>query len=203
MAEKLSWMNEPTNWHDDGRLLTFTTKAGVDFWRNTLVNTIADDGHLYYEEVSGDFVAAVRVSGQYLDQYDQAGLVVRQDELNWLKCGVENVIGKWADRYNYVGSANLVCASLTTNGWSEWSVLPQFSQNPPFVWVRVIREGQTFFVDFSLDGSEYKLIKLFSFPTAQKLRVGRYATSPAGGGFEVSFDDYSLVSSRKTEEKNG
>jgi uncharacterized protein len=199
VKQKPRWLHEPPTWNDSGERLTFSTAKGVDFWRNTLVGTIADNGHLYYNEVENDFTATVRVSGEYRDQYDQAGLFVRQDEFNWLKCGVENVIGKWADRYEYKGNANLVCASLTTNGWSEWSVLPQFRENPRHVWMRVIREGKTVFVDFSLDGSDYKLIKLFAFPKAKKLLVGRYATSPAGNGFEVTFDQYSLTMLEKQE----
>jgi uncharacterized protein len=191
------WLHEPPQWDDDGSRLTFRTKGGVDFWRSTLVGTIADDGHLYYNEVDGDFVATVRVSGEYRDQYDQAGLVIRQDEFNWLKCGVENIIGKWADMFEYKGSAHVICSGLTVNGWSEWSPLPQLSQNPPYVWMRLAREGKTFFVSFSLDDSRYDLIKLFALPQATRLLVGRYATSPAGSGFDVTFDSYSLVHTKK------
>jgi regulation of enolase protein 1 (concanavalin A-like superfamily) len=186
------WLHEPPEWNDDGSKLSFRTKGGVDFWRSTLVNTVADDGHLYYNEVNGDFAATVRVSGDYRDQYDQAGLFVRQDQNNWLKCGVEHIMGNWAERYKYDGSALVVCSGLTTNGWSEWSPLPQLPKNPDFVWMQVVREGKTFFVSFSLDGSKYHVIKLFALPDATKVLVGRYATSPAGKGFNVSFDSYSL-----------
>ena len=188
-----TWLHEPPEWKDNGSRLTFRTKGGVDFWRSTLVGTIADDGHLYYNEVDGDFVCTMRISGEYRDQYDQAGLFVRQDEYNWLKCGVEHIMGKWAERYEYRGSAHVVCTGLTTNGWSEWSPLPQFPQNPPYVWMQIVREGATFFVSFSLDGSKYDVIKLFALPHADRVLVGRYATSPAGKGFDVSFDSYLLV----------
>ena len=187
------WLHEPPEWDDDGSKLTFRTKGGVDFWRNTLVNTVADDGHLYYSEANGDFVATVRVSGDYRDQYDQAGLIVRQDANNWLKCGVEHIMGNWAERYKYEGSALVLCSGLTTNGWSEWSPLPQLPKNPDFVWMQVVREGKTFFVSFSLDGMKYDVIKLFALPDATKVLIGRYATSPAGKGFTVTFDAYSLT----------
>jgi hypothetical protein len=187
------WLHEPSEWSDDGSKLTFRTTGGVDFWRSTLVDTVADDGHLYYNEANGDFTATVRVSGEYRDQYDQAGLFVRQDENNWLKCGVEYIMGSWAERYQYEGSALVVCSGLTTNGWSEWSPLPQLPKNPDYVWMQVVREGKTFFVSFSLDGKKYDVIKLFALPTASKVLIGRYATSPSGKGFNVSFDSYSLV----------
>jgi hypothetical protein len=191
------WLHEPLQWNDDMTKLSFRTKGGVDFWRSTLVHTISDDGHLYYNEVDGDFTATVRVSGDYRDQYDQAGLLVRQDAENWLKCGVELIIGKWADMFEYRGNAHVICSGLTTNGWSEWSPIPQLPENPPHIWIRVTREKTTLFVSFSLDGSKYDIIKLFALPYATRLLVGRYATSPAGKGFNVSFDQYSLVEPQK------
>jgi regulation of enolase protein 1 (concanavalin A-like superfamily) len=36
----------------------------------------------------------VKVTGQFHDLYDQAGLMVRIDAENWMKCGVEFVDGK-------------------------------------------------------------------------------------------------------------
>ena len=81
-----------------------------------------------------------------------------------------------------------LCRSL-----SEWSPLPQLPKNPDFVWMQVVREGKTFFVSFSLDGMKYDVIKLFALPDATKVLIGRYATSPAGKGFTVNFDAYSLT----------
>jgi uncharacterized protein len=186
------WLNEPPEWREDDGELVIRTAGKVDFWRNTLVDYVEDSAHLYYDLVDGDFVATVRFGGDYRDQYDQAGLVVRQDDRNWLKCGVELVNGEWSRDYRYRGAAHLVMAGLTVNGWSEWSTLPQLPENPERVWMRVIRDGSTLFVDWSLDGEEFTVLKLCALPDAGELAVGRYAAAPAGGGFVARFDSYSL-----------
>src|ERR1043166_99071 len=38
---------------------------------------------------AGDFTAELRVAARYEALYDQAGLMVRIDEANWVKAGVE------------------------------------------------------------------------------------------------------------------
>jgi regulation of enolase protein 1 (concanavalin A-like superfamily) len=89
-------------------------------------------------------------------------------------------------------------AGLTTNGWSEWSTLPQLPTNPATVRMRVTRDGSTLFVDYSLDGEPYTILKLCALPDATDLMVGRYAASPVGSGFTARFHAFSLT---KTESK--
>jgi len=187
------WLNEPPEWTQEGTQLTIRTAGQVDFWRNTFVDYIEDSAHFYYELVEGDFVAKVRFSGEYRDQYDQAGLVIREDAQNWLKCGVEIVNRTWTKDYHYRGSAHLIMAGLTSGGWSEWSTLPQLPENPAWVWFRVTREGKTIFVDYSLDDREYTILKLCALPHAGALMVGRYAAAPTGEGFIARFDPYELT----------
>lgn len=209
MAAGFEWLNEPPEWNDDGSTMTLVPGPQTDFWRRTLEDKLTDEdfaalglttgqyvvnnGHLYYSEADGDFTVSVKVAGEFSSQYDQAGLMVRQDDENWIKYGLEIVQGTWADRYEYRGSAHLLGCTFTSHGWSEWSVLPQFPQEPSVIWLRIIREGHSFFVDFSLDGEEFNLIKLCSMPDATRLQVGRYATAPTGNGFPVTFTDYGLT----------
>jgi regulation of enolase protein 1 (concanavalin A-like superfamily) len=44
---------------------------------------------LFYQKIKGDFIVEVKVRGKYQELYDQAGIMVRLDEANWLKCGIE------------------------------------------------------------------------------------------------------------------
>ena len=39
--------------------------------------------------MEGDFSAEVLVNGYYEELYDQAGLMLRVDALNWIKAGIE------------------------------------------------------------------------------------------------------------------
>ncbi len=198
-SRSFQWLNEPPEWQDDGSTLTIRTAPLTDFWRRTFEEhspqgeVIIDNGHVYYETVDGDFRVAVKVMGSYRDQYDQAGLMIREDEENWIKFSPEVIQGLWADRYKYrMGSVCLGCA-YTYGGRSEWNVLPEFLENPKAFWLRITREKRTFFVDFSLDGESFSLIKLLSFPEARPLMVGRYAASPTGDGFTARFEEYSVA----------
>jgi regulation of enolase protein 1 (concanavalin A-like superfamily) len=185
-------MNEPPEWRDDGGTLTIRAAPGTDFWRRTMVDKIKDDGHFYYQVVEGDFVAVVNVGAAYKAQFDQAGLFVRQNALNWLKCGVEAVNGIWERDYAYSGTAHLIMAGLTTRGWSEWAALPQLPENPASVWIRVIREDKSLLVDYSLDGVTFSILKVCALPGAPRIRIGRFAASPTGDNFVATFRSYSL-----------
>ena len=50
-------------------------------------------GVCQYETVTGDFTATVKITGNYAVLYDQAGLMVRESETVWMKCGIEYLEG--------------------------------------------------------------------------------------------------------------
>lgn len=181
------WLNEPSQWDAKPDGLRLRTDAHVDFWRETLIGEVRDSAHFYFTEVTGDFTIALRLAGNYQEQYDQAGIVVRRDAENYLKCGVEFIKGMWEGRYPYRGDARLIYSALTTNGRSEWSTLPQLPTEPDAVWLRIERESDAFFVSHSVDGEDFTVMKLFSIPNAETIAVGPYAGSPEGAGYDVEF----------------
>jgi uncharacterized protein len=173
------WYNEPAKWSADGSTITVTTDAKTDFWRITHYGFIRDNGHVYAQEIKGDFTASVKIIGAYRDLYDQAGLMLRIDDKNWIKCGIELV--------ESVQQASVV----VTREFSDWSVLA-LPQNPPALWLRVTRSGDAVEVHFSLDGSTYTLMRVAYFPALQPVHVGVMCCSPEGQGFEVRFEDFQL-----------
>jgi len=87
----MDWHNEPPMWTVDGRMITVKSGPKTDFWRTTHYGFIRDNGHFYHDRIAGNFLVEVKVSGAYAALYDQAGLMVRVDEANWIKCGIEFV----------------------------------------------------------------------------------------------------------------
>ena len=172
----MEWFNPPGQWRDEDGVVTITTSPKTDFWRITHYGFIRDDGHFYFQEVSGDFSLSAKISGAYHDLYDQAGLMVRIDERNWLKCGVELVEG--------VQQASAVL----TRDYSDWSVIP-LPSNPSSIWFRIKRSGDALEVSYSLDGADYAMLRLAYFPTAATVKAGLMCASPRGEGFEVVFED--------------
>lgn len=176
----MQWYNEPPQWKLENSMLMVTTGAKTDFWRTTHYGFIRDDGHFYYQTAEGDFVFTAQFTGQYHDLYDQAGVMLRVDEQNWIKCGVEFVEG--------VQQASVV----VTRQFSDWSVTP-LPQNPPTIWLKVKRSGDAVEVFYSLDGSHYTLLRLAYLPPDKPVQVGIMCASPQGAGFTVHFDHFQLT----------
>jgi hypothetical protein len=178
----MEWSNEPQKWTVHGDTITVTSDAKTDFWRKTHYGFIHDNGHFYHRTVKGDFVADVRFSGAYTALYDHAGLMVRVDEETWIKCGIELVDG--------VQHASAV----VTRDYSDWSVVP-LPQNPPQIWLRVVRQGSAIEVFYALDGAHYTMIRTAYLSEAERAQVGLMCAAPEGDGFTVTFEDFTIQAS--------
>lgn len=176
----MKWYNEPAKWQADGSHLQVTADGQTDYWRVTLHDFIKDDAPFYYDEVAGDFTATVKVSGQYNALYDQAGIMVRESETVWLKCGIEFLEG--------VQQASAVI----TRNFSDWSIVP-LPDNPATVWFQVKRIGSAVEVYYSRDGEDFNLIRQGYLSTTETLQVGMMCAAPKGDGFDVLFEHYSIV----------
>lgn len=176
----MQWYNEPPQWSHENGILTLTTGAKTDFWRITHYDFIRDDGHFYYDSTEGDFTFTAQFTGQYRDLYDQAGIMLRIDHENWIKCGVEFVEG--------VQQASVV----VTRGVSDWSVIPM-PHNPATFWLKVKRERDAVEVFYALDGVQYTMIRLAYFPPGVAAQVGVMACSPQGAGFTVRFEQFGIA----------
>jgi uncharacterized protein len=176
----MQWYNEPPRWREQNGTIHITTGAKTDFWRKTHYDFIRDDGHFYYETVTGDFTTEVKITGQYQVLYDQAGLMVRQDETTWLKCGIE-----------YVEAVQNVSA-VVTRDFSDWSVVP-LQQPPVSLRLRVQRRAEAIEVQYSLDGEHYQMLRLTYLTDAATLQVGLMAASPQGEGCEITFEDFKII----------
>ncbi len=175
----MQWYNEPPVWQilTDG--VQLTTGAQTDFWRKTHYGFIRDNGHFYYQTVTGDFTATVKITGQYQVLYDQAGLMVRENEMTWLKCGIE-----------FVESVQNVSA-VVTRDFSDWSVVPLLHP-PASLWLRLHRRAEAIEIQYSLDGTRYQLLRLTHLTHTNTLDVGIMAASPQGDGCKINFSELTI-----------
>lgn len=179
LFEKFKWFNKPGFWKDTADTLIIKTDAKTDFWRKTHYGFIRDNGHFFYRIVKGDFVLKVKLSGNYTDLYDQAGIMIRKDEENWIKAGIE-----WVDGVQQV-------SAVVTREFSDWSVLP-WTDNPPCLWLKVKRAGDFVSIEYAKEDKDYNLLRLAYFPPLAEVQVGLMAASPDGTGFVVEFSGFSL-----------
>jgi uncharacterized protein len=177
----MDWHNEPPSWSVRGKTISVVAAARTDFWRKTHYGFIRDNGHFYFERVSGDFVADVKVTGAYAALYDQAGLMVRADEETWMKCGIELV--------DKVQQASVV----VTREYSDWSVLP-LPEAPASCWLRVRRHAGDIDVQYSLDGQRYGMLRIAHLTSAETVMVGPMCAAPEGPGFAVTFESFRVRS---------
>jgi regulation of enolase protein 1 (concanavalin A-like superfamily) len=175
----MQWLNEPPRWSENEGVLTVETGDRTDFWRETHYGFIRDDGHLRYQEVEGDFTATVRFSGAYEALYDQAGLMVRLDERNWIKAGVE-----YTDGRPYL-------SVVVTRGFSDWSVTP-VEGDPEEIRLRLSRHGDAIRVETSPDGASWRMLRLAYLEPDRKAMVGPMCCSPQRAGFVATFHQFEV-----------
>lgn len=175
----MQWYNEPQRWQQDGNKLIVNCDGKTDYWRVTRHGFIKDDAPFYYETINGDFTATVKITGNYAALYDQAGLMVRESETVWMKCGIEYLEG--------VQQASAVI----TRDFSDWSIVP-LPDNPASIWIQVERLKEAIEVSYSVDGENFTMIRQGYLSTKENLQVGMMCAAPTGDGFEVIFEDFTL-----------
>ncbi|AFZ18554.1 DUF1349 domain-containing protein [Allocoleopsis franciscana] len=175
----MEWYNKPPVWNVQENTIQITSGAKTDFWRETHYGFIRDNGHFFYQPVKGNFIVEVKVSGEYQELYDQAGIMLRLDQANWLKCGIE-----------YVNGVQQVSA-VVTRDYSDWSVVPM-PQNPDSLWMHVTRRGTAIEVQYSLDGEQYTMLRLAYLTPVETLNVGLMCASPDGNGFSMTFEGFKI-----------
>jgi len=114
----MRWYNEPRKWEIYGdSTLSMHVTPQTDFWRKTQYGFTVDDGPFCYTKVGGEFEVTLKITGEYKTRYDQMGLMIRKDEKNWIKTGVEFVNDK----------INL--SAVVTLKRSDWSIV-ELSEKP-------------------------------------------------------------------------
>jgi uncharacterized protein len=173
MTSPFTWLNEPASWSFENGMLSISTDEHTDFWRRTFYGFERDSGHARLCPVSGDFTASAVVVGKYEHLYDQAGMMLRVDERNWIKTGIE-----FTDGFMHF-------SVVVTREVSDWSVIPLPEARPEDeVHIRITRHGEAVRVQYSIHGRPFQLARLAPFSGADAL-VGVMACSPERGGFEA------------------
>lgn len=174
-----AWHCEPPEWALDKDGLTVTTGDKTDFWQGTLYGFHKDDGHFLGLEVNDDFTAVVTFEGDYQVLYDQAGMMVRVDERNWLKTGIE-----------FSDDITNFSVVVTRDGRSDWSVIGVPRVSGPQQ-VRLTRIGAAIIAHYR--GAEgWHLMRLADFPAAHKVKVGPMTCSPQRSGFQARFTGFEI-----------
>lgn len=169
-----TWLNAPSDWSIDNGVLSLTTDESTDFWRKTHYGFIRDSGHFLQMPAPQAFTASLVFDGQYETLYDQAGIMLRIDAENWIKCGIEH-----SD-----GMTNF--SIVVTRGKSDWSVIGQPLITGPQT-VRLTAQNDAVIAHFKTPDGTWQLMRVADFPTSSAAMIGPTSCSPERSGFKASF----------------
>ena len=119
----------------------------------------------------------VKITGDYKARFDQAGLMIRLDQENYLKAGIEFVDGKY----------NL--SVVVTHHTSDWSVI-KLDHPVESIYIKAVRRLDAIEVFYSFDGKEYVMMRNAWMVDNNPVRVGVMGASPDGDGFDVKFEEF-------------
>ena len=178
--EKMQWFNEPSQWEIKDKTLSMFVTPHSDYWRISHYGFTVDDAPFYYATYGGEFEAKIKISGDYVARFDQAGLMLRIDHKNYIKAGIEFVDGKY----------NL--SAVVTHTTSDWSVI-ELERPVPFIWLKAVRRLDAVEIFYSFDDRTYTLMRNAPLQDNTPVMVGPMAASPDGEGFRVRFEQFKVT----------
>ena len=177
--EKMQWFNEPSQWEIKDKKLTLFATPQSDYWRIAHYGFTVNDAPFLYTTYGGEFEAKVKITGDYRERYDQAGMMIRIDHENYIKTGIEYVDGKY----------NL--SAVVTHHTSDWSVIT-LDRAVPFIWIKAVRRLDAVEIYYSYDDQTYTLMRIAWLQDNTPVQVGLMAASPDGQGFQASFEHFQV-----------
>lgn len=177
--EKMQWFNEPQKWEIKDKNLSMFVTPQSDYWRISHYGFTVDDAPFYYTTYGGEFEVKVKITGNYKERFDQAGLMLRIDHENYIKAGIEYVDGKY----------NL--STVVTHKTSDWSVI-SLEKSIPYIWIKAVRRLDAVEVFYSFDDKTYTMMRNAWLQDNTPVMVGLMAACPDGNGFDVKFEHFSV-----------
>ncbi|MGE7438156.1 DUF1349 domain-containing protein [Kitasatospora sp. NPDC001175] len=175
-----TWLNPPLRTESDGRDLVVTTRDRSDFWRTTHYGFERDNGHALLTGLAVGTAVEVTIRARLDQPYDQAGAMVRVDEQNWIKTGVE-----LTDGLPHLGA-------VVTRGHSDWSLapVPEWADRP--VTVRVSRGRDAVTIRARCGGEPWRTVRLAPLAGHLTASAGPYCCSPEREGLRVQFSQFTV-----------
>ena len=177
--EKMQWFNEPEQWKIENKSLTMNVTPQTDYWRISHYGFTVDDAPFFYTVRGGEFEVKVKISGDYIARFDQAGLMLRIDHENYIKAGIEFVDGKY----------NL--STVVTHHTSDWSVIT-LDKPVDFVWIKAVRRLDAIEIFYSFDDKTYTMMRNCWMQDNTPVQVGLATACPDGEGFKAKFENFQV-----------
>jgi uncharacterized protein len=188
----LTWTHLPESWEAlEGGGLRVKVPARLDYFQDPSGNHIKDNAPYLWTSVSGDFVARAKVRPPSTRSGgDAAAIMVRQDAQHW---------GKLCFEFTDLG--NLAAVSVVTNGVSDDANGADLT--PGEIWLQVCRAGDVFGLQYSLDGKNWRMVRVFKLVMADPIQLGLVAQCPGGPGTMIDWLSFTIEPRRVTNLRAG
>jgi len=220
MSQFKAWINEPKTHTEEGSKVIVKTPKKTNYWRsppkavskkkkdkqppslsNLQSETQMDNAPFYWHKVTGDFEVLVHVSGEFAQNSQKAGIMMRVDAENWMTTALE------------VNDDKLNHSTCITRNFSDVSYIPlkleldnaqSTSQPHPSanseasldaqtkgIWICAKKLGNTYETYHSYNGQTWHLARQGLFHIdADWVRLGVFSASPTSHSFQTTFDMY-------------
>ena len=156
--------------------------TGTDLFCRT-ADSLTDNACFYWHKFDGDFNVLVKIKGSFRSSYDKAGIMLRQDERNWVLSGLEYFGGR------------LCLSTCITRGVTDWSLAPLADEKEAAekgVWIAIKRQEGRIACFYSLDLAEWIQTRMGPFEVEDTLKVGIACTCPGVETYKVVFERFSI-----------
>jgi regulation of enolase protein 1 (concanavalin A-like superfamily) len=171
-----TWTNGPVSSQVRGDSLVVEAVEGSDYWEKTVYGFEHRNGHALLTPWTAEAAVEVSFSLAGFDHlYDQAGIMLWQDDEHWIKAGVE------------LNDGVPHLAVVVTDGFSDWSLSPVPDWVGHDVTVRASRLGDGVVIRARVDGESWRTIRVARFDPAAAAQAGPMLCSPTRAGLRVTF----------------
>lgn len=191
------WLNQPKSFEITDRSVEITTEPNTDLWQRSYYGFRNDNAPALLLESQINFSFTAKTSFKYRTRFDQCGLIIYLGRDNWFKASIEYE----NENISRLGSV------VTNHGYSDWATTDIPTTNT--MWYRLSRRGPDFLIESSLDGVDFKQMRIFHLhslgetstemgklnppaPPDRSIRFGLYACSPLNSSFQAKFSHFKL-----------
>lgn len=189
LPEQLAWINEASGWTVENNQLVLQAPPQSDFFIDEEGPSVKTSAPYLYTLVKGDFAFTTRVEVDMNAMFDSACIMIMSDLEHWAKLCYEN----WINEPSIV--------SVVTNPVSDDCPSLRIGRVKPYL--RVLRSGNCFGFHYSLNGTDWTVIRYFNMKLQEEIKVGVAAHSPVGEGSTSRFEFLNLENRRITSAKHG
>lgn len=175
-----TWTHRPVSVVEGGNDLIVEAAEGSDAWRVTSYGFVHASEHALLVPFPTGHGMEVDIDVDFHEQFDQAGIFLRQDEEHWIKAGLEFADGL------------LQAGAVVTWPLSDWSVAPVPQWNGHRVTVRASRAGDAVTLRARCDDGPWQFLRVLPVPPDAVLGAGPLVSAPTRPGLVVRFTGWRL-----------